>query len=471
MNRRENNAQNTQQLLNAVAALGPNGSSIQQIEAALNYTIPRRTLQFWLSRAVDQQLLRKTGEKRGTRYFIAQKSEFVPYAQTSTSPTQSQVAEPNQAPIPFSRRAMSLIKQIQAPLARRAAVGYQPQFLEAYQPNQTQYLSATEQAHLATLGSSAVVEPAGTFARQLLSRLLIDLSWNSSRLEGNTYSLLDTRRLIQFGAASDDENTLNSQMILNHKDAIEFLVDNADEIAFNPYTILNLHGMLSNNLLANPHASGRLRSIEVGIGRSVYQPLAVPQQIEAYFAQTLQTAEAITNPFEQALFALIHLPYLQAFDDVNKRVSRLAANIPLIKHNLIPLSFVDVPKQAYTDALIAVYELNDIQAIKEVFIWAYERSARDYTAVRQTLGEPDEFKLRYRDGLKTVVSDVVNAPLTRPLALEHIVQWTRDNIPAEDAARFQEAAETELLALHIGNIARFKIRPSEFEAWTAIWNE
>ena len=128
-------------------------------------------------------------------------------------------------------------------------------------------------------------------------------------------------------------------MILNHKDAIEFLVSEADEIAFNRYTILNLHGILAQNLLADETAAGRLRRIGVGIQRSAFHPLEVPQLIEECFDQVLATAQAIRDPYEQALFAMVQLPYLQPFDDVNKRVSRLAANIPFIKGNLSPLSF------------------------------------------------------------------------------------------------------------------------------------
>lgn len=109
-------------------------------------------------------------------------------------------------------------------------------------------------------------------------------------------------------------------MILNHKDAIEFLVENAADIGFNRYTILNLHGILANNLLADPTAAGRLRHISVGIGGSVYHPPETPHLIEECFAQLLATASAITDPFEQAFFAMVHLPYLQPFDDVNKRV-------------------------------------------------------------------------------------------------------------------------------------------------------
>ncbi len=160
-------------------------------------------------------------------------------------------------------------------------------------------------------------------------------------------------------------------MILNHKDAIEFLVSSANEIAFNRYTILNLHALLANNLLADPAAPGRLRRIPIGIEKSVYHPLEIPQSIEACFNQLLVTAAAIKDPFEQAFFVMAQLPYLQPFDDVNKRVSRLAANIPLIKSNLSPLSFMDVSRTAYTDAVLGVYELNKLDLLKEVFIWAY----------------------------------------------------------------------------------------------------
>lgn len=256
---------------------------------------------------------------------------------------------------------------------------------------------------------------------------------------------------------------------MNHKEAIEFLVGSAQDIGFNRYTILNLHALLSNNLLQNPQSSGRLRSIAVGIGKSVYQPLDVPQLIETYYEQILATATAIHNPFEQALFALVQFPYLQAFDDVNKRVSRLAANIPLIKHNLTPLSFTDIPKDTYTEAILAVYEPNRIEPLKEVFIWAYERSVDHYQVVRQTLGEPDEFRLRYRQALKNVVVEVIRLLLDKQQAHAHINQWIRDNIPTEDQTQFQEYTETELLSLHEGNFARYQIRPSEFEQWQKVF--
>jgi hypothetical protein len=244
------------------------------------------------------------------------------------------------------------------------------------------------------------------------------------------------------------------------------------EIGFNRYTILNLHGILANNLLDDPNAAGRLRHIGVGIEMSAFRPLESPKMIEECFDQLLATAAAIRDPFEQALFAMVQLPYLQPFDDVNKRVSRLAANIPLIRRNLAPLSFADVPKQTYIEAILGVYELNKIDLLKDVFIWAYERSAANYKAVRQSLGEPDPFRLRYRLELRTIIADVIRENLDRAAAANKIASWARGHINSyTDRERFVEVAENELVSLHEGNFARYQIRPSEFAAWQKTWSK
>jgi hypothetical protein len=303
----------------------------------------------------------------------------------------------------------------------------------------------------------------------MFSRLLIDLSWNSSRLEGNTYSLLETERLLQMGESAEGKDAREAQMILNHKMAIELLVDQAAEIGFNRYTILNLHALLSDNLLTDPRACGRLRAIPVGIDGTVYHPLEVPQMIEECFQQILDTAEAISDPFEQALFVMIHLPYLQPFEDVNKRVSRLAANIPLIRGNLCPLSFVDVPEQAYVDGLLGVYELNRVELLRDVFVWAYERSSARYSALRRSLGEPDPFRLRYRIAIADAVAAVVRAGMDKKAASDSIKQRAAAEIPQDDRARFVEVVETEIMNLHEGNIARYRLRPSEYRAWVNTW--
>lgn len=134
-------------------------------------------------------------------------------------------------------------------------------------------------------------------------------------------------------------------MILNHKAAIEFLAENASEIDIEPITVLNVHALLSTDLLPDPDAPGRLRRTPVSIGGSVFQPLAVPQVIEERFHTLLAKASEIEDPFEKVFFVMVQIPYLQPFDDVNKRVSRLVANIPLVRCDLAPISFTDVSRK------------------------------------------------------------------------------------------------------------------------------
>jgi hypothetical protein len=403
------------------------------------------------------------GERRWARYRLPEARPPVA-AEAGKAPS---LAEPA---IPLSKAAAEIRAYLRRPPEARTPAGYDRAFLDAYRPNVSSYLSLAERAHLHEVGKPAAGEQsAGTYAKHILSRLLIDLSWNSSRLEGNTYSLLDTTRLIEFGEEAEGKARLETQMILNHKDAIEFLVSAADDIGFNRYTILNLHALLANNLLADPTAPGRLRRIPVGIERSAYHPLEVPQLIEECFHQIMATASAINNPFEQSLFVMVHLPYLQPFDDVNKRVSRLAANIPLIKRNLSPLSFTDVPRPLYTDAVLGIYELRKTDLLKDVFVWAYERSAARYAAVRQSLGEPDPFRLRHRAQLRDVIGLIVRGRMDRRTAAAFLASWAKENVDSTNRDRFREIAEAELLGLHEGNFARFQISPSEFDAWFSTW--
>jgi hypothetical protein len=198
-------------------------------------------------------------------------------------------------------------------------------------------------------------------------------------------------------------------------------------------------------------------------------PLEVPQLIEEYFHQILATANAIADPFEQSLCMLVQLPYLQPFEDVNKRVSRLAANIPMIKNNLIPLTFSDVPKELYSQAILGIYELNDVALLKDVYLWAYDRSAQRYAAVRQTIGEPDPFRMQHRENLRHVVGSVVRNRQDRASAIDFLKSWAEANLSADERFQFIDVAKAELLALHEGNFARYKIRPSEFEAWQQVW--
>jgi Fic family protein len=430
--------------------------------------IPQRTLQYWLKSLVEDGRIVRQGKGPAARYRLPGAVEE--RKETAARQAGPEEEKPEETRVPLSVEAAKIREYLRQPSGARKAVGYNRQFLDGYRPNSSFYLSPNERAHLAEVGKTKTeVEAAGTYAKQILNRLLIDLSWNSSRLEGNTYSLLDTRRLIEFGEEAQGRNTLEAQMILNHKDAIAFLVSAADDIGFNRYTILNLHGILAQNLLPDEAAAGRLRRIAVGIEKSAFHPLEVPQLIEECFNQVLATAQAIQDPFEQSLFAMVQLPYLQPFDDVNKRVSRLAANIPFIKANLSPLSFTGVPRSTYMDAILGVYELNKVDLLKDVFIWAYERSAERYAATRQSMGEPDPFRQRHREALRQLAGDVVRRHMGRKEATAYIAEWVNSNVAADERGRFREMAESDLLSLHEGNFARLQVRPSDFAAWQVAW--
>jgi hypothetical protein len=323
--------------------------------------------------------------------------------------------------------------------------------------------------NLQNLPARSIKRPAGTYGRQIFHRILIDLSWNSSRLEGNTYSLLETERLLQSGQGAEGRDLRDTQMLLNHKAAIEFLIESAEQdLGIDRYIILNIHALLSDNLI--PHtACGRLRQNPVGIGGSTYTPLAIPQLINECFQQVVDLAKAIQDPFEQAFFLMVHLPYLQAFEDVNKRVSRLAANLPLLRNNLCPLSFADVPEKIYINGLLGIYEYNQIELYRDLFLWSYERSCSLYAVTRNVLGEPDPFRLRLRDQIKELVAAVVRQQLDRTEAIRLIQQTAKERIQPSDQAQFIQAVETELMALHMGNIARYRLRLDEYERWQKSW--
>ena len=441
----------------------PAGCTARQIALDAGSDLPFRTLQYRLKSLVEAGRLVKEGLGRGSRYRLPAMGE-------RDEAREARADAGDDAFIPLSEDSVEIRNHLRLPLAARTPVGYDRRFLDSYRPNESAWLSPQERAHIEAVGRPKMAEqPAGTYARRILDRLLIDLSWNSSRLEGNTYSLLDTRRLIRFGEEAEGRERLEAQMILNHKDAIEFLVEAGEDVGFNRYTILNLHAMLASNLLSDEAAAGRLRHIAVGIQGSTFLPLEMPQLIEECFDQVLATAAAIRDPFEQAFFFMVQLPYLQPFDDVNKRVSRLGANIPFIKANLCPLSFTGVPPSAYTEAVLGVYELNRIDLLKDVFIWAYERSAASYAAVRQSVGEPDPFRLRHRDALREVVARIVREGMDERAAYGHIASEAEARVGQADREAFRDLAERELLGLHEGNFARHGITPAEFEAWRQRW--
>ena len=418
----------------------------------------RKAIRRVFNALIKRKVLRAQGEARARVYL---KSDTASANETSLT------KEGAFKDISLTEESKSLLKYVSQSIQARVPVGYHQDFLRGYKPNETFYLGDVQREKLFEIGRvETKTRPAGTYARNILDRLLIDLSWNSSRLEGNTYSLLETKRLIELGEAATGKDASEAQMILNHKAAIEYIVEGSADDEVTSHEVCSIHALLSENLLGDSSASGRVRTIAVGIGSTTYVPLENPHALKECFALFVEKLNLIEDPFEQSFFSLVQLSYMQAFEDVNKRTARLVANIPLIKENLKPLSFMDVDQGAYVKALLGVYERNDISLIRDLYVWAYNRSSQRYTAVQQSMGAPNLLRLKYR----SVIQEVIRAIILEKVEGSQVVHKIQNllevqKLPEDDRSELFKVIETEVMSLHDGNIARFKIRPIEYQAW------
>lgn len=381
-------------------------------------------------------------------------------------PTQSGAALSVREPDPTDRKGFQysaaqqvLIQTLTAPIGTRKPVSYQRSFVEGYVPNQSALLPPATAQALFELGRAQGQQPAGTYARKVLEQLLIDLAWHSSRLEGNRKSLLDTKALFERGRSpGDDEDAL---MLLNHKDAIEFMVDEVPHYGIRDVVVRNIQSLLMNGLLHGPDTLGKTRNTVVTITDSVYIPLQAPQLLDDLLITLVEKACHIKNPVEAAFFLWVNIAYLQPFADGNKRTSRLCANLPLLLQNCAPLSFLDVEPADYAQAVLAVYEQQNVALAVELFEWTYRRSIDKYTAILQAMSAPDPFRVKYRALLGEAVQQVV----TQGIPITALAS-TLDLAP-DDQARFTQLLQEELQHLEIYNCARYRLGLALVEKWIA----
>ena len=432
----------------------PEGLSRGQVSAGLSFSINNKTLQRRLAALVDAGCIARKGERKATRYHPLGASIEIGKGHLKDI-----------AATIFSPNSQEKLKFLDTPIHAREKVSYNRDFLDSYVPNQNQYVPNKIREALFQEGKRFDEQlAAGTYAREICQRLLIDLSYNSSRLEGNTYSRLDTQKLVEEGISAEGKVHEETVMIMNHKEAILFLVENAQDIELNSLTIRNLHYLLSQDLLANPEACGNIRTLEVDIGQSTYRPLGNPHVLKELFELILQKAKKVKDPFEQSFFLLVHLSYLQAFEDVNKRTSRLSCNIPFIKGNLCPLSFIDVSRDDYTAALLAIYEKIDAEPMLELFAWAYSRSCEQYGVVRKSLGEIDAFRIQYRQQRRAIMGQIVKQGLHGSAAEELIENYCQEQ-GIEDTDKFTAMTLADLSTLHAGAIIGLGITEAQLDAW------
>lgn len=208
-----------------------------------------------------------------------------------------------------------------------------------------------------------------------LERLAIDLSWKSSQIEGNTYTLLETERLLKEKETASGKTKEEAVVLLNHKDALDFIIENSDYL--NPLTvpkIEDIHSILTKELAVERN----LRKRRIGISGTNYKPIDNEFQILEALRNTCGVINDKENVFEKALLALVLISYIQPFMDGNKRTSRIVSNAILMNYNYCPLSFRTVDSIDYKKAMLLFYEQNNISNFKEIFINQFEFAVRTY---------------------------------------------------------------------------------------------
>jgi len=404
-----------------------------------------RTVRRWLDEMAQEGLLEKRGHKRTTTYQrIEQTRDIHEYC--------------------FAQESLPAIDYVQKPLYERTPTAYNSEWFESYQPNSTFYLPEETRAQLYKAGTRATNnDPAGTYAHQIFNRLLIDLSYNSSRLEGNTYSLLDTERLILSGTSAKGKLNEENVMILNHKEAIRYLVENAPRLTINYQTVCTIHYLLADGLV-EPHYAGKLRDHWVKITGSTYIPYDNPKKIAVQLEKITEKASAITDVFEQSIFLLIHISYLQAFSDANKRTARLSANIPLIIQNLVPLSFNDINRNNYISAMIAIYELQDVRPLVDLFFLSYMRTCAMYDSTMKAIGV-DETRIRYRQQRRTIIREIIEKTLVGPHMALFIETESQKTIPPTDRDKFIKNIHEDLDQMDLSRVAGMGLTPQQVAIW------
>lgn len=211
--------------------------------------------------------------------------------------------------------------------------------------------------------------------RKEMERLGVDLSWKSSQIEGNTYSLLETERLLKDKQMASGKTKEEAIMLLNHKDALDFVLDVPDYLKeLSVHRIENLHSILTKEL----EVDSNIRHRRVGITGTNYRPLDNEFQIREALEDTCTLVNGKDNVFEKALLTLVLLSYIQAFVDGNKRTARITSNAVLIANGYCPISFRTVDSIDYKKAMLMFYEQNNIAAFKKIFIEQFLFAVKTY---------------------------------------------------------------------------------------------
>ena len=328
------------------------GVSRTELMAKLDFGVKDTQIKALLSRAIKSGDVRIEGKARATRYFITAKAKLL-----HTIDLGSYYA------VPLDRREMQTSYNFEL-------ISEELSKIDIFTRDEREFLKTRETIfteHLAGMTD-------GGYQREM-ERLGIDLSWKSSEIEGNTYTLLETVNLLKDKIEAKGKKREEAIMLLNHKDALRAIVERPEY--FERITLSKIEDVHS-VLVKDLDVERNLRHSRVGISGTNYRPLAVESQIREAVEDMCALINGKPDPYEKALLALLLIAYIQPFMDGNKRTSRLMANALLIAHRCCPLSFRTVEADDYRAALLLFYEQNNLSAFKRMFIEQVDFAVNEY---------------------------------------------------------------------------------------------
>lgn len=327
-------------------------SSREEIRVGINFEDSDATLKRLISVGVEAGDITVSGKARATRYSLSAHAHLLMPLNLDTYFAQD--IDERQVQTSFN---FELIRE-------------QLSKVDLFTKEELQHLNALQEVFSGHLKEMTTSE-----YRKEMERLGIDLSWKSSQIEGNTYSLLETERLLRESKTAEGKTKEEAVMLLNHKDALRFVLDNPDYLQELTIShIEDIHSLLVKELSVDMG----LRHRRVGVTGTNYHPLDNEFQIREAMRDMCDLINTKSNVFEKALLALLLISYIQPFMDGNKRTARITSNALLIANGYCPLSFRTVDSIDYKKAMLVFYEQNNLSAFKQIFISQFEFAVSEY---------------------------------------------------------------------------------------------
>lgn len=329
----------------------PNSSS-KEIHQGINQIVGYATVKRSIQGLINENLLIAKGKSRGTKYAISPAYELLIPIDTDTY---------------FEKEIDERVIKTDFSYS---LISNQLSDISLFSNEELELLNQLQQKFEQNIKSLTKEE----FKKEF-ERLAIDLSWKSSQIEGNTYSLLETERLLKDKETASGKTKDEAVMLLNHKDALDFILENTDYVQ--PLTVArieDIHTLLTKEL----NISRNIRQRRIGISGTNYKPIDNEYQIKEAMGSMCSLVNEKNNVFEKALLVLLLISYIQPFTDGNKRTARIISNAILMSYKYCPLSFRTVESIDYKKAMLIFYEQNNISAFKKIFISQYQFAVETY---------------------------------------------------------------------------------------------